>query len=74
MLISGNNNLSRIKTCLEAAHNFLLSKDDARAIVEKQIEAIEANWNRVCDEAKLNETDRKLLYGRQFLNPFSTER
>ncbi len=74
MLISGNNNLSRIKTCLEAAHNFLISQDDARAIVEKQIEAIEANWDRVCDEAKLNETDRKLLYGRQFLNPFSTER
>jgi len=74
MLISGNNNLSQIKTCLETAHNFLLSESDARTIVEKQIEAIEANWNRVCNEAQLNETDRKLFYGRQFLNPFSTER
>jgi len=30
MLISGNNNLSRLKTCLETAHNFLLSKKEAR--------------------------------------------
>lgn len=32
---------------------------------------IEANWVLVCDEAKLNEVDQKLLWGRQFLNPFS---
>jgi hypothetical protein len=26
MLISGNNNLSRLKSCLDTAHNFLLSE------------------------------------------------
>jgi serine/threonine-protein kinase HipA len=72
MLISGNNNLSQLKTCLETAHTFLLSEQDAREIFEKQKSIIEEEWNSVCDEAKLNEVDRKLLWNRQFLNPFST--
>ena len=32
MLISGNNNMSQLKSCVEAANYFLLSEDDARAI------------------------------------------
>lgn len=72
MLIHGNNNLSHLKTCLEAAHIFLLSKEDARAIFEKQKEIIETNWDTVCDEAQLSEIDRKLFWGRQFLNPYSS--
>jgi len=31
MLISGNNNMSQLKSCLEAANHFLLSDDDAHA-------------------------------------------
>lgn len=71
MLISGNNNLSQLKTCLAAAHSFLISKQDARAIFEHQIELIELHWDSVCDEARLSEIDRKLLFRRQFLNPYS---
>jgi serine/threonine-protein kinase HipA len=73
MLIYGDQRLSRIDTCLEAAHNFLLSRDEAKAIYEKQRELIESNWEKVCGEAGLDETNRKLLWGRQFLNPFSLE-
>jgi len=73
MLISGNNNLSQLKTCLETAHNFQLSEGNARLIFEKQKSVIEEKWNSVCDEAKLSEIDRKFLLGRQFLNAFSTE-
>lgn len=32
MLISGNNNLSQLKTCLSAAKHFLISEDEAREI------------------------------------------
>lgn len=71
MLISGNNNLSRLESCFEAANHFLLSKDDARAISDHQINFIEQHWDEVCDEAKLGEVDRKLFRGRQFLNPWS---
>ena len=72
MLIADNNNLSQLKTCLAAAHNFLLSAADAHAIFETQIAAIETHWTSVCDEAELSEVDRRLLWGRQFLNPYST--
>lgn len=73
MLISGNKNLSQLKNCLETAHNFLLSQEDARRIFAKQKEVIENNWAAVCDEAELSAVDRALLWRRQFLNPFSVE-
>ncbi|MDE0308388.1 MAG: type II toxin-antitoxin system HipA family toxin [Acidiferrobacterales bacterium] len=73
MLICGNNSLSRLRTCLEAAHNFLLSDEQARMIFEKLITAIEQHWEAVCEEAELSDADKKLLWSRQFLNTFSTE-
>lgn len=72
MLISGDNNFSQLKTCLKAAHNFLLSENDARSIFEQQIATIELHWKDVCAEARLNEVDRNLFWRRQFLNAFST--
>jgi serine/threonine-protein kinase HipA len=71
MLISGNNRMSRVSVCLEAAHHFLLSEKEAAAIVEHQIFAIGENWRSVCEEAEFTETDRALLWGRQFLNSFA---
>jgi len=71
MLISGDNRMSRISACLEAAHHFLLSEKEAVVIVAHQISAIEINWSAVCEEAGLTETDRALLWGRQFLNSFA---
>lgn len=73
MLISGDNNYSQLKACLEAAHNFRLSKDEAMNIFESQRQAIENNWDKVCDEAELTDVDKNLLWNRQFLNPFAFE-
>jgi serine/threonine-protein kinase HipA len=73
MLISGNNNLSQLKTCLETAHNFLLSEEEARETFANLTAAIEQHWEAVCEEAELNEVDKKLLWRRQFLNPYSVE-
>lgn len=71
MLISGNNRMSRIASCLEAAHHFLLSQQEAIALAEAQLRCIGENWNRVCEEAALSEADRNLFWGRQFLNPYA---
>ena len=71
MLISGENRMSRLSSCLDAAHHFLLSRGDAQTIAMRQVAVIGENWERVCAEASLNETDRALLWGRQFLNPFA---
>jgi serine/threonine-protein kinase HipA len=71
MLICGNNNLSQLKTCLETAHNFMLSEEQAHVIFEQLTAVIERYWNSVCEEAELTEVDKKLLWGRQFLNQYS---
>jgi serine/threonine-protein kinase HipA len=73
MRISGENKFSQLKVCLDAAHNFLLSKNEATAIFNHQIETIERHWLEVCDAAELNEVDRKLFWKRMFLNPFAFE-
>ena len=71
MLISGSNNSSQLTTCLETAHNFLIAEADARVVIENLKAAIEEHWDAVCDEAQLGEIDKRLLWGRQFLNPYS---
>lgn len=71
MLITGDNRMSRISSCVEAGHHFLLSQNEALAIVKHQLAAIGDFWNDVCEEAALTETDRRMLWGRQFLNPFA---
>jgi len=71
MLIAGKNNLSQLKSCLEAAHHFLLSQEEAHSIFEIQETVIQENWDMVCNEAQLSEVDKRLLWRRQFLNPFS---
>ncbi len=73
MLISGDNNLSQLKTCLETAHNFLLSEEEASEIFGNLTATIEQHWETVCEEAELNEVDKILLWRRQFLNPYSVE-
>lgn len=64
---------SRLATCLDAAHHFLLSERDALEVIEHQLRTIGQHWSTVCAEAGLTATDRRLLWGRQFLNPFGFE-
>lgn len=73
MLITGNQRLSRLAVCLDAAAQFLLTPQQAKDIIVSQIVTIRAQWKQVCDEAALNQIDRAFLWGRQFLNPFAFE-
>lgn len=73
MKISGDNNLSQLKLCLEVAHHFLLTQREAQDICSHLESTIREKWVMVCDEAKLSDIDRKLFWRRQFLNPFSFE-
>jgi serine/threonine-protein kinase HipA len=73
MLIAGNNRMSRIAGCLDAAHHFLLERQQAIAVVEQQLHSIGDHWLAVCEEAELSAVDRQFLWGRQFLNPFAFE-
>ncbi len=40
-------------------------------MILEQVNTIRAHWVGICDEAELSVTDRALLYGRQFLNPYA---
>ena len=73
MKIIGNNGYSQLKTCLMAAHHFLLCEKEAIEIFNTFQENIRNHWDSVCDEASLTEVDKSFFWGRQFLNPFSLE-
>ena len=71
MLITEQGRLSRISTCLDAAHHFLLTENEALEIVEAHVRCISENWSDICDEAALGLTERNFFWGRQFLNPYA---
>lgn len=73
MKIVGDRNLSQLKLCLEVAHQFLLSEDEAKNIFQGIKTVIREHWDGVCEEAQLSEVEKNLLWQRQFLNPFSFE-
>jgi serine/threonine-protein kinase HipA len=73
MLITGENRMSRLTTCLAAAPNFLLDTRAAEDLIADQIERLHAGWPEVAEEAALTKIDRAVLAGRAFLNPFIFE-
>ena len=73
MLIAGDRRWSRIALCFDAAPLFLVSAAEAVSMAERQVTAIRDLWGAVCTEARLSEVDRRLLWRRQFLNPFAFE-
>jgi serine/threonine-protein kinase HipA len=73
MKILGDNRFSRLTVCVDAAARFQLSVAEARGIIDAQLQAVNAHWREVCDEAGLGEAERNALWGRQFLNPFALQ-
>lgn len=71
MLIRGEERMSRLSLCLDAALQFQLSKAEALEIIENQVQVITDNWTLICDEADLSDIDRALFWKRQFLNPYA---
>lgn len=73
MLITGDNRMSTLASCLAAAPTFLLSEDRATKILQEQITIIAGEWDSICDIAKLSQTDKSLFAGRQFLNAYCAQ-
>jgi serine/threonine-protein kinase HipA len=65
--------MSQLAGCVERASTYLLSADDARAIIDHQILTINRHWKDVCDEAQLSEVERTGFWQRQFLNAYALE-
>jgi serine/threonine-protein kinase HipA len=71
MRILGTINRSQLALCLQVAPHYLLSVEEAKAIILHQVNVIRTRWEAVCAEGALTPVDRAYLWGRQFLNPFA---
>jgi serine/threonine-protein kinase HipA len=65
--------LSQVTACIARASTYLLTEEEARRIVDSQIETIEREWDDVCDLARLSGIDRRRLWRGAVLNPYATE-
>ena len=73
MRIHGRERRSQLLPCLASAHKFLLAQDEAIEIIRHQIVVVRTHWETVCDEARLADGDRRLLWRRQILNDLAFE-
>lgn len=74
MLIGADGfHLSLLAGCVERASTYLLSRSEARELIDRQVEVIRSAWKEVCDEAGMTEVERTAFWGRQFLNPYVFE-
>jgi serine/threonine-protein kinase HipA len=65
--------LSQVAACVARASTYLLTEEEAREIVDRQVETIESEWEDVCELARLSEVDRRRLWHGTLLNPYATE-
>ncbi|WP_294392541.1 type II toxin-antitoxin system HipA family toxin [uncultured Sphingomonas sp.] len=73
MLIRGSHRDSRLSLCLDAAGAFLLTREAADALIDRQIGIIIDRYDAICNQAGMTTVDRGLMRGRQFLNPFALQ-
>ena len=70
MLIVGDQRLSTLANCIEAAPHFQLGSDEALRLIQQLIDQLHAHWDEACKQAALNPVERALFSQRMFLNPF----
>ena len=73
MQIHGRERRSQLVLCLASAYKFLLAEDEATGIMRRQIASVRPQWDEVCDEARLADADRRLLWRRQILSDLACE-
>lgn len=74
MDIEGNRGrLSTLDNARSVCERFMLSREQATEIVERQVSTIEENWDSVCQDAGLGEGEQQRLWQGAVLNPFCFE-
>lgn len=61
---------SQLAGCLDRAGIYGLSRADAKEIIDHQLDTVNAEWESASDAARLTQSERDLLWGRQILNPY----
>lgn len=63
----------RLGGCVAAADAYLLTRAEAREIIDGQLDVIHAQWEAAADAARLTTDGRQQLWQRQILNPYVLE-
>jgi serine/threonine-protein kinase HipA len=65
---------SQLAGCVAAASDtYLLSANEAKDLIDYQVDTIRAEWADAADVARLTAAERDRLWGRQILNPYALE-
>jgi serine/threonine-protein kinase HipA len=65
--------MSQLAGCVERASTYMLTENEARELVDHQVEAIRSSWTEVCERARMTQVERSFYWGRQVLNPYAFE-
>lgn len=65
--------MSQVAGCIAHAATYRLSENEARKIVDRQIDVIGSQWDEVCDLAEMSRVDRAGFWRRQFLNDYALQ-
>ncbi len=65
---------SQLAGCVAAAPDtYLLSKAEARDVIDHQVDTIRSEWDEAAEAARLTSVERNQMWGRQILNPYALE-
>jgi serine/threonine-protein kinase HipA len=70
---AGGFRLSQLSGCVRAAPEYLLSEDEARQIIDGQVDVIRSHWEEVSEIAAMTSQERSYFWERQFLNRYAFE-
>lgn len=62
---------STFSTCVAAAEDYGLTRNEAQDIVDRQVTVIREVWAEAAAAAELTSVDNAALFGRQILNPYA---
>lgn len=65
------NRASQFAPLIAASRLYGLDTADARARIDRIVDAIRDGWSDAADAARMTRADRELMWGRQFLNPYA---
>ena len=65
-----SDNLSTLINALSTCETYLLDKQEAKQIIDQQINVINQHWDAVCKEAKISEIERQRLWQSCIFNPY----
>jgi serine/threonine-protein kinase HipA len=53
--------MSQLARCVERASTYMRTEDEARDLIDNQVEVIEREWDAVCERARMTEVERSFF-------------